>query len=182
MSCQQPCKQQRFSASIFLFLPPDGRRASGCRTCTQAPCWRSGASVSVSVSDLSLGAEGRAETGGPDGQMQATDRQVDETYVRVGGQWWTLWRAMERHSQTMDFRMMARRDPRAFLRKAIEQAALHRPVTISTDKAPTYRETTQDEDRCYQGSKSLEPPRANRSTAQAQVFRARSISSTRSSD
>ena len=121
----------------------------------------------MSVPDLSLGAEGRAATGGPDGQMQATDREVDETYVRAGGKWWSLWRAMERHSQTMDFRMMARRNPRAFLRKAIEQAALHRPVTISTDKAPTYRETTQDEDRCYEGSKSLEPPRANTSTAWA---------------
>lgn len=80
------------------------------------------------------------------------DWHVDETYVRVGGKWRYLWRAIDRHGQMIDFRLTARRDAkaaRAFLRKAIEKVRLHRPVTICTDKAPTYRKVIQDENRRY---------------------------------
>lgn len=77
---------------------------------------------------------------------------VDETYIRVGGKWRYLWRAIDRHGHLIDFRLTAKRDAkaaRAFLRKAIEKARLHRPVTICTDKAPTYRKVIQDENRRY---------------------------------
>lgn len=69
------------------------------------------------------------------------DWHVDETYIRVGGKWRYLWRAVDANGQMIDFRLTARRDAkaaRAFLRKAIERVRLHRPVTIVTDKAPTY--------------------------------------------
>lgn len=67
---------------------------------------------------------------------------MDETYIRVGGKWRYLWRAIDANGQMVDFRLTARRDAkaaRAFLRKAIERVRLHRPVTICTDKAHTYR-------------------------------------------
>ena len=47
----------------------------------------------------------------------------------------------------MDFRLTARRDAKAvkaFLNKAIEPVRLHRPVSICTDKAPTYRNVIRD--------------------------------------
>ena len=58
-----------------------------------------------------------------------------------------VWRAVDRNGQLIDFRLTAKRDAkaaRAFLRKAIEKARLHRPVTICTDKAPTYRRVIRD--------------------------------------
>lgn len=82
----------------------------------------------------------------------SVDWHVDETYVRVGGKWRYLWRAIDRHGQMIDFRLTARRDAKAakaFLRKAIEKVRLHRPVTICTDKAPTYRKVIQDENQRY---------------------------------
>ncbi|PLS21240.1 IS6 family transposase [Neptunicoccus cionae] len=67
---------------------------------------------------------------------------VDETYIRVGGRWRYLWRAIDADGQMVDFRLTARRDAkaaRAFLRKAIEKVRLHRPVSICTDKAHANR-------------------------------------------
>jgi IS6 family transposase len=71
----------------------------------------------------------------------SVDWHVDETYIRVDGKWRYLWRAVDANGQMVDFRLTARRDAkaaRAFLRRAIERVRLHRPVTITTDKAPTY--------------------------------------------
>ncbi|MCY4334741.1 MAG: DDE-type integrase/transposase/recombinase [Litoreibacter sp.] len=69
-------------------------------------------------------------------------RAIDETYIRVGGKWRNLWRAIDRHGHLIDFRLTTKRGAKAagaFMRKAIEKARLHRPVTICTDKAPQYR-------------------------------------------
>ncbi len=66
---------------------------------------------------------------------------VDETYVRVGGRWRYLWRAVDQHGQLVDFRLTARRDikaARAFLKQACENARLYYPRTIITDKAHSY--------------------------------------------
>jgi len=65
---------------------------------------------------------------------------VDETYIRVGGKWRYLWRAIDANGQLVDFRLTTRRDAKAakaFLNKVIERVCLHRPVSICTDKAPT---------------------------------------------
>ena len=66
---------------------------------------------------------------------------VDETYIRVSGRWCYLWRAVDQYGQLIDFRLTARRDAkaaRAFLRQARETVRLYQPLTIITDKAPTY--------------------------------------------
>ena len=68
----------------------------------------------------------------------SVDWHVDETYIRVGGKWRYLWRAVDVNGQMVDFRLTARRDAKAakaFLNKAIERVRLHRPVTTVTDKA-----------------------------------------------
>lgn len=72
----------------------------------------------------------------------SADWHVDETYIRVGGKWRYLGRAVDANRQMVDFRLTARRDAKAakaFLNKAIERVRLHRPVTIVTDKAQAYR-------------------------------------------
>lgn len=72
----------------------------------------------------------------------SVDWHVDETYIRVGGNWRSLWRAVDANGQMVDVRLTARRDTKAaksFLNKAIERVRLHRPVTIVTDKAQTFR-------------------------------------------
>jgi len=49
---------------------------------------------------------------------------ADGTYIRVGGKWRYLWRAIDANGQLVDFRLTARRDAtaaKAFLNKAIER-------------------------------------------------------------
>lgn len=72
---------------------------------------------------------------------------VDETDVRVGGRWRYLSRAVDHCGQLIDFRMPARRDAKAakaFLRQAKDNARLYQPMTIVTDKAPTYARVIGD--------------------------------------
>jgi transposase, IS6 family len=62
---------------------------------------------------------------------------VDETYIRVGGKWRYLWRAVDANGQMVDFRLTAHRDAKvakAFLNKAIERVRLRQPIKICTDK------------------------------------------------
>ena len=77
---------------------------------------------------------------------------VDETYVRVGGKWRYLWRAVDQKGQFIDFRLTARRDAKAakaFLKQAIDGVRLYRPVSICTDKAPGYRKVIQELNHLY---------------------------------
>lgn len=56
------------------------------------------------------------------------------------------------NGQLIDFRLTARRDAKAakaFLCKAIERVRLHRPVSIITDKAPTYYKIIREINHCY---------------------------------
>ncbi|MEP2781306.1 MAG: IS6 family transposase [Pseudoruegeria sp.] len=82
----------------------------------------------------------------------SVDWHVDETYIRVGGRWRYLWRAVDAHGQMVDFSLTARRDTtaaRAFLNRAIERVHLHRPVSICTDKTPAYRKVLREMNRRY---------------------------------
>ncbi|MEP5729890.1 MAG: DDE-type integrase/transposase/recombinase [Sulfitobacter sp.] len=77
---------------------------------------------------------------------------MDETYIRVDDKWRYLWRAVDANGQMVDFRLTARRDAKAakaFLNKAIERVRLDRPVTIVTNKAPTYRRVIRDINHRY---------------------------------
>lgn len=82
----------------------------------------------------------------------SVDWHVDEPYIRVGGRWRYLWRAIDANGQMVDFRLTARRDAKAartFLRKAIERVRLHRPVSICTDKAQSYRRVIREINHRY---------------------------------
>jgi transposase-like protein len=66
---------------------------------------------------------------------------VDETYVRVGGKWKYLFRAVDKHGQLIDFMLSDRRNSRAayrFLRKAFKMMSHDPPSSITTDKLASY--------------------------------------------
>jgi len=62
-------------------------------------------------------------------------RRVDETYVKIRGEWCYLYRTVDRAGRTVDFRLSTRRDvaaAKAFFRKAVK--GQHRaPQTITLD-------------------------------------------------
>ena len=75
-------------------------------------------------------------------QMRRPNRswRVDETYVRVAGQWTYLYRAIDSAGNTIDFLLSPKRDLTAakdFLRLAVLQAG-ERPRVINVDGHPAY--------------------------------------------
>ncbi|MDQ6947443.1 MAG: IS6 family transposase [Actinomycetota bacterium] len=65
---------------------------------------------------------------------------VDETYVRVTGEWRYVYRAVDQHGQVIDVFVSPRRDARAagkFFVKAIKANGCE-PAEVVTDKASTY--------------------------------------------
>ncbi|GFK17526.1 transposase [Corynebacterium glutamicum] len=66
---------------------------------------------------------------------------MDETYIRVGGKWCYLYRAITADGQTLDFYLSPKRNVAAakrFLAKALRStASAGYPRVINTDKAPS---------------------------------------------
>jgi transposase-like protein len=66
--------------------------------------------------------------------------QVDETYVKVGGRWRYVYRAIDQFDQVIDVFVAARRDTKAahrFFDQAISATKVT-PVEVTTDQAPVY--------------------------------------------
>ena len=67
--------------------------------------------------------------------------RVDETYIRVKGEWVYLYRAVDARGQTIDFLLSPKRDAataRRFFRKASGQPHTVNPRTIAVDKNAAY--------------------------------------------
>lgn len=65
---------------------------------------------------------------------------MDETGIKIKGQWRYLYRAVNKASQTIDFLLMAHRDKKAalrFLKKAAQQQVL--PDKVAIDRSGGYR-------------------------------------------
>lgn len=73
---------------------------------------------------------------------RSTSWRVDETYVKVRGQWAYLYRAVDKYGNTIDFYLSPTRNTTAakrFLGKALHGLEdWDKPTVINTDKAPTY--------------------------------------------
>ncbi|MDF2689932.1 MAG: transposase, partial [Microvirga sp.] len=72
--------------------------------------------------------------------------RVDETYIRVKGEWVYLYRAVDAAGQTIDFLLSAKRDAaaaRRFFRKALGQPHTVNPRTITVDKNAAYPVATK---------------------------------------
>ena len=66
--------------------------------------------------------------------------RVDETYVKIKGQWAYLYRAVDKNGQTVDFLLTPQRDKaaaEAFLRKAIRNQGLPEKITIDQSGSTT---------------------------------------------
>jgi putative transposase len=66
--------------------------------------------------------------------------RVDETYIKVGGQWKYLYRAVDRLGQTVDFLLTAHRDvaaARRFFARAIDRHDVPEKITIDKSGANT---------------------------------------------
>jgi len=76
--------------------------------------------------------------------------RMDETYIRVRGQWKYLYRAVDTDGQTIDFLLTAKRDAAAalrFFRKAIRHHGEPEVVTIDKSGANTAALTTLNVDK-----------------------------------
>jgi transposase, IS6 family len=73
--------------------------------------------------------------------------RVDETYVRVAGNWTYLYRAIDSTGQTIDFMLSPKRDAVAakhFLRSALARSGQIRPRVINVDGHPAYPTVISD--------------------------------------
>src|SRR5215831_16177492 len=64
--------------------------------------------------------------------------RMDETYIRVKGQWYYLYRAVDKMGQTIDFLLTEQRDEHAamrFLTKAIRRHGVPEKITIDGSAA-----------------------------------------------
>src|SRR3989442_10659506 len=64
--------------------------------------------------------------------------RMDETYIKVKGQWYYLYRAVDKHGQTIDFLLTEHRDKEAalrFLKKAIRRNGVPETITIDGSDA-----------------------------------------------
>jgi transposase-like protein len=82
-------------------------------------------------------------------QMKSTNDswQVDETYIRVKGNWKYLYRAVDSNGSTPDFMLTAKRDKRAakrFLSKALKATHTQEPRVINVDKNAAYPTAVED--------------------------------------
>src|ERR1700687_5517500 len=67
--------------------------------------------------------------------------RVDETYIRVKGAWYYLYRAIDSTGATIDFLLSALRDAAAaqrLFRKALSDPSHPQPRALNTDKARLY--------------------------------------------
>lgn len=66
--------------------------------------------------------------------------RFDETYIKVSGQWKYLYRAVDKHGDTIDFLLTAKRETKAalrFLRQAISNNGTPVKINIDTSGANT---------------------------------------------
>lgn len=73
--------------------------------------------------------------------------RVDETYIKVKGQWKYLYRAVDSEGNTLDFLLSAKRDTRAaerFLGKTLSASHTQMPRGINVDKNAAYPPAVND--------------------------------------
>ncbi|EOP46440.1 IS6 family transposase [Bacillus cereus] len=73
--------------------------------------------------------------------------RVDETYVKIKGQWMYLYRAVDSEGNTIDFYLSESRDKQAvkrFFKKALDASHICKPRVITVDKNPAYPVAIQE--------------------------------------
>ncbi|MGP0690226.1 IS6 family transposase [Priestia aryabhattai] len=73
--------------------------------------------------------------------------RVDETYIKVKGQWMYLYRAVDSEGHTIDFYLSESRDKQVakhFFKKALAFSYVSKPRVITVDKNPAYPVAIQE--------------------------------------
>ncbi|SCN36064.1 Transposase [Bacillus cytotoxicus] len=73
--------------------------------------------------------------------------RVDETYIKVKGQWMYLYHAVDSEGNTIDFYLSESRDKQAtkrFFKKALATSHICKPCVITVDKNPAYAVAIQE--------------------------------------
>jgi transposase-like protein len=86
---------------------------------------------------------------------------MDETYIKVAGQWKYLYRAVDKWGDTVDFLLTAKRDLAAagrYLKRAINLHGLPDKITIDKSGANTAAIRSVNDDACV--DIELRPPMA----------------------
>ncbi len=76
-------------------------------------------------------------------KMSGTSYRVDETYIKVGKTCKYLYRAVDKHGQTIEFMLSSKRDvcaAKRFLKKMMRAEHRRLPFSISVDKNAAYPE------------------------------------------
>jgi transposase-like protein len=87
-----------------------------------------------------------ADAAGPCRHIVGDRWRVDETYVKVAGQWRYVYRAIDQFGQVIDVFVSPRRDAKAahrFFQRAIGATKVA-PVEVTTDQAPVYPTVLED--------------------------------------
>ena len=72
---------------------------------------------------------------------------MDETYIKVNGEWKYLYRAVDSEGNTLDFMLSAKRDQKAakrFLKKVLRARQNQKPRVINVDKNAAYPPAFED--------------------------------------
>jgi transposase-like protein len=86
-----------------------------------------------------------ADAAGPCRHTVGDRWYVDETYVKVAGQWRYVYRAVDQYGQIIDVYVSPRRDTRAARRFFTTALSAHgEPVEIVTDRAPALRAAIEE--------------------------------------
>ena len=82
-----------------------------------------------------------------------TSWRMDETYIKVAGQWKYLYRAVDKAGDTVDFLLTAKRDTaaaRRYLERAINLHDLPEKITIDKSRANTAAIRSVNDDACLE--------------------------------
>ena len=80
-----------------------------------------------------------------------TSWRMDETYIKVAGQWKSLYRAVDKADDTVDFLLTAKRDKAAaqrYMERAIDLHGLPEKITIDKSGANTAAIRSVNQDAC----------------------------------
>jgi len=84
-------------------------------------------------------------------RLVGTNWRLDETYIRVAGEWKYLYRAVDKSGDTVDFLLTAKRDlaaARRYLESAINQHGLPDKITIDKSGSNTAAIRSVNRDAC----------------------------------
>ena len=83
----------------------------------------------------------------PHFKISHSSTRVDETYIKIKGVWHYLYRAVDKHGQTLDWMLSVKRNKNAakkFFKKMLANSYVSTPSVINVDKNPAFPPAHQE--------------------------------------